>query len=416
MKIGICIPTRGDRINFMDRALMMIGRQSLKPDFVKVVDEKTKFKGVDIAYRYEKGFKHLFSEGCDVVLCWEDDDWYSNNFIETMVCKWEEFGRPHLFGVDSSIYYNIIARKHSTFIHPGRASMMSTLVTNKVLNHRFNYKSAYLDYALWTSRRFKKCTFKNSTPISVGIKHGFGNVGGAGHNPSWIKFTDTDQKYHTLKKLTGKDSAFYKIMAVKDNYEIEVNSRFENPFLSVITRRHGKRRPQGFERNQQSMKELKGTWEQIFITDHIGKGMHYANMSFMLASPHVKGKYVYLLDDDDFINNPGMPEILKDISERHNPDVIVFRMTIKNGAFNNHYPSPQCWKEKRPIHAHIGGSCFVVKRELWKQNIHHFGKPRFGDYFFLDALWKVNPRIKTYWCDTLMAETGGKPSHGKTEI
>jgi hypothetical protein len=416
MTVGVCIPTKGERPHFLERAKLMLSRQTLKPDVIKIVDQKTEFNGVDIALRYRLGFRSLFGQGCDVVLCMEDDDWYSDDYVETMVNGWQEAGMPVLFGLETSIYYNIVARKYSLFSHPGRASMMSMAVTKDVLRHKFDYTYPYLDYKLWKNRTFTKATFSSDKTISVGIKHGFGTVGGAGHKTDWTKFTHSDMKYKALNKFTKEDSVFYKIMAVKDDYDVTINKPHDNPFLSVITRRHGDRRPEGFKRNQIAMNNLKGSWEQILIKDKVGKGLYYANMSFMLASPFITGEYVYMIDDDDFINNQKMIPILQDIAERHNPDVIVFRMTIKNGAFNNHYPSPQCWKEKRPIQAHIGGSCFVVKRELWKQHIHHFGKPRFGDYFFLEALWRIVPKIKTYWCDVLMAETGGKPSHGKTEI
>lgn len=417
MKIGVCIPTKGDRIHFLERAKLMLSRQAIAPDLVKIVDDETGIEGIDIALRYELGFKYLFQNGCGAVICWEDDDWYSDNYIETMVTEWGNNGKPSLFGISSTIYYNIVAKKYSIFSHPGRASMMSMIVGPEVLNHKFNYSNAYLDFDLWTvNKKLTRKTFSPKETIAVGIKHGYGLVGGAGHKTDWIKFTHSDMNHEALTKFTKQDSVFYKIMAVKDDYEVTVNKPHDKPSLSVITRRHGDRRPEGFKRNQGAMNKLSGTWEQIFIKDKTGKGLHYANMSFMLASPFISGEYVYMIDDDDFINNPNMIPILKDISEKHNPDVIVFRMTIKNGAFNNHYPSPKCWREKKPLQAHIGGSCFVVKRDLWKQNIHHFGKPRFGDYFFLEALWRITPRIKSYWCDVLMAETGGKPSHGKTEI
>lgn len=186
----------------------------------------------------------------------------------------------------------------------------------------------------------------------------------------------------------------------------------EKPFLSIITRVY--KRPIGLRANSQSIKSLTDNdTEQIFITDKVGLGLLSANTSFSHKETleFIEGEYVYLLDDDDFIVNPEMVTRLKEVMRDHNPDVIFFRMIIKNGMNNDHYPTQQCWGNK-PMIAHIGGSCFVVKKEVYKKHIHNFAHARCGDFYFINSVFESG--VKCYWLDVLMAETG-KVSRGKPE-
>lgn len=419
MKVAVVMPTLASRPEFFAQAKFYLERQTRKPDvFLDISHGETPdSEGIDVAWRYYYGFKQAFEFfNCDCVITMEDDDFYSSVYIETILREWEKAGKPQLFGIGETYYYNIISQRWIKLEHPGRASMMSTLVTPSILTHKFDFKDPYLDFRIWTSQKFIRKTFVPDRPISVGIKHGIGPVAGGGHPGNWPKYNQQDKDYSMLSQLTGSDVVFYKIMAQKDNYEISKRVSAEHPpFLSIITRCHGSHRPNGLNRNMESINRLYGKWEQIFITDKKGLGLYYANMSFMLARQQIRGEYVYLMDDDDKINNPDMiAELSKVVKDNDNPDVIVFRMLIKTGAFNNYYPSPECWKKRIPILAHIGGSCMVVKTEAFKKHIHAFGQQRFGDFFFLKSLYD-DKRMKWYWHDSLMAETGGKPSHGAKE-
>lgn len=198
----------------------------------------------------------------------------------------------------------------------------------------------------------------------------------------------------------------------------------DEPFLSIITRFY--KRPIGLSKNLASIESLiDKDIEQIFITDNVGTGMLEANRAF--SHPTVKqmieGEYVFLLDDDDFIINTNMVSDLKEavqplkggvyMNSFSGPDVIFFRMIIKNGMNNNHYPTELCWSEQKPMIAHIGGSCFAVKKEVYLKLIHNFAHARCGDFFFIDAVMKSG--ASSCWIDVLMAETG-KVSRGKAEL
>lgn len=188
----------------------------------------------------------------------------------------------------------------------------------------------------------------------------------------------------------------------------------KSPFLTIITRKHGDKRPKGFSKNQESVNSLSSIdYEQIFITDPVGVGMFIANSGFQLAVPFIDGEYVFLLDDDDFITKQSMISHLRLIAfENNNPDVIFFRMTIKNGMNNDYYPTEHCWKAKKPMIAHIGGSCFVVKRSIYAQYIKNFAHARCGDFHFINSIMESG--ATSYWHDVKMCETG-KVSRGAVE-
>ncbi len=203
------------------------------------------------------------------------------------------------------------------------------------------------------------------------------------------------------------------------NQEIRKISHSENPFLTIITRCY--KRPKGISKNRESILSLTDKdFEQIFITDNEGVGMLEANRSFSdpAVLEQIKGKYVFLLDDDDFIVNPDMIRDMKWAHEKFtialngNWDIIFFRMNIIGGPNGDLYPTPETWRVAPKI-AHIGGSCFVVSTEIYKKFIHNFAHVRCGDFQFLDAIWKTNPTV--FWFDSLMCQTGSI-GRGKPEI
>jgi hypothetical protein len=171
------------------------------------------------------------------------------------------------------------------------------------------------------------------------------------------------------------------------------------------------KRDKGIEKNRGSINsQIDKNFEQIFIQDSVGHGMLEANKSFALASEHIKGKYVHLLDDDDYYINNEFTKRMQDIASDH--DIVFFKMYIHTGDGDNIYPKPDCWGDMPKI-ARIGGSCFIVKVELYRKYIHHFGVRRCGDFQFLKAIWN-DPGLKVLWHDELVCES--YPSHGKVEV
>lgn len=405
IKIGILVPTRGDRSAFVKFAKVLIERQTVKYHSLLIFDDAPKSELPDITYRYRVGFERLFAAGCDVAFSWEDDDWYAPTYIEKMVSAWMEMGKPDIFGIDTTLYYHLITQKYLQIGHPGRASMMSTMVTKKILDIAWcpdNY--SYTDMHIWGKMKGKAVTFPQK--LCVGIKHGIGLTGGGGHKTDWANYNSQDANYEYLKSIVGKDMKTYDTIMKANKYEYrKVSHAKADPFLTVITRCLKDLRPKGFSKHQESIKsQTSKDFEQIFIEDSVGYGLHESNKSFEYVREMIDGKFVYLLDDDDFLRTKKFISTLKEIVRRYKPDVIFFKMIILNGAYDCTYPTWEVWEGAKPLRAgHIGGSCFVFSKAVYDKYIEVFGQPRMGDFSFIDTVMKDNPKV--YWHDEIMAET-----------
>lgn len=167
-------------------------------------------------------------------------------------------------------------------------------------------------------------------------------------------------------------------------------------FLSVVTRSCGRIRL--LARNKRSLaKQFDPDFEHIIITDAEHKGLHEANKSLEQNKHRIKGRYVLILDDDDYISDRSFIKHLKNVAAQHPVDVILFKAYRK--PFSDFLPSKRTWG-KTPVLGEIGSCCFVVKREIWKQFILKFDRSRHGDYYFIKALFDAG--CSTYWVNRVM--------------
>lgn len=210
MKIGVIIPDKGDRPAFLKHCLDMMERQTIPPDFIRVVSEDSGIPGVDISWRYKKGIESIFNQsGCDVAFLIENDDWYKNTYIETMLTRWSIAGKPDLFGIATSVYYHIKLKKYKALMHPNRSSAFSTMVTPAVLGREFCADNeAFFDLYLWKSGLLKQ-TFVPSQQICLGIKHGSGLCGGKGHQESFPYDKDDHDSSYLKSVIDTKSFNFY---------------------------------------------------------------------------------------------------------------------------------------------------------------------------------------------------------------
>ena len=96
MKIGLCIPTRGDRPQFLKVCKNLIQRQTVQPDEIYFVDFPGQAGVKDITLRYRKGLEELTKRGCDIALLWEDDDWYWREEATDWGYTWREPEKKYL--------------------------------------------------------------------------------------------------------------------------------------------------------------------------------------------------------------------------------------------------------------------------------------------------------------------------------
>jgi len=216
MRIGAVIPTRGDRPEFIDKCKTMQAYQTMKIDVVEFIDFIPVSDKKDITKRYRIGLEKI-KNSCDVVFLWEDDDYYSPDYIELMVKGWLGCGEPSLFGYSVTVYYHLKSKRYSVIKHPGRASAMNTMIKTTDID-KIKWPpddGPFLDIRLW------KCLNGVTQPCEpehlpcIGIKHGIGVSGGIGHKENWGGYTVNDADMSMLSRATQDMFLFYKELSDK---------------------------------------------------------------------------------------------------------------------------------------------------------------------------------------------------------
>lgn len=205
MKIAVLIPTRNNRPELLDNCLRMIEAQTLKPNHIEIVNDSPILEKCDITWRYRIGYDRLRKKGFDAILLMEDDDYYSPNYIETMVHEWEKQGKPEIFGTDYTIYYHIKLFAWFTFYHSVRSSAMSTLIKPDLKIDWPNDSEPYTDLYLWRQLQFG--VFKPKNHICLGIKHGTTMTGGQSHVDRLHRYIENDSSKKFLRSVMD-DASF----------------------------------------------------------------------------------------------------------------------------------------------------------------------------------------------------------------
>jgi glycosyltransferase involved in cell wall biosynthesis len=217
MKVGVIIPTRGDRPLFLKNCIRLLQNQTLTPHLVAVIDHEPASDDCDITKRYRAGYDRLRDQDLDVIALMEDDDWYAPDYLELMCNKWAELGRPDLLGTDYTIYYHIKLFAHFTMYHDQRGSAMGTLIKPDMDFNWCHDSQPYTDSHLWviakhqsTGRKLNGKIFKPAKHICMGIKHGVGMRGGDSHLSRLDRYTTNtgipDYGKSFLKSIVDPDS------------------------------------------------------------------------------------------------------------------------------------------------------------------------------------------------------------------
>lgn len=213
--VGALIPTRGDRPNFLNFSLNQLNRQTKRVDLIEVVDDPPKDANVkDITFRYRIGMERLFGKGADVIFLWEDDDYYSPVYVETMLHHWTLHQKPDIFGINFTVYYHLRLRSYFRMNHPNRSSAFCTMVTRRGISNFTwpNDNHSFVDIDLW--RQIRGFAFVPNSVLALGIK-GYnegGHFGGIGHNDKWPAYSKNgDGDLGWLKSVVDQESLdFYR--------------------------------------------------------------------------------------------------------------------------------------------------------------------------------------------------------------
>lgn len=214
-KIGVVIPTRGtERKQFVDFCLWQLSIQTQQPDEILLINHEPISSFSDITARYKLGFETLKERGFDLMIVFEDDDYYSPKYIEQLLTDYERSGSPDIFGSEFTTYYHLQTNTITEIHHPKRASMCCTMMNLKTEKSiawgASNY--SFTDLVLWNQLVGKTNANKKN---HLGIKHGVGLCGGSAHKLSFrMDKTKHDAKNVMLKNFVSPD-AFEFYMDIK---------------------------------------------------------------------------------------------------------------------------------------------------------------------------------------------------------
>lgn len=118
-------------------------------------------------------------------------------------------------------------------------------------------------------------------------------------------------------------------------------------------------------------------------------GLKWANFQIHENRHRINGKWVYILDDDDFIIDLKFIEKLKIIDKKISTGIIICKGYINEELFPHH----GFWK-RAPIRGTIGSPNFIVTKKVFLKHSIHWCQSRAGDYFFIK---KAYAHEKTHW-------------------
>lgn len=207
MKVGILIPTRGDRPEFLKNALRLIDKQTVKVHRVEIIGDPPKSDECDITYRYRTGYEKL--SDVDLIFFWEDDDFYHRTYLQYMIDNWMKKGKPDMLGTRYTIYYHLKIRKYFRMWHEQRSSAMNTVIRPNLKLTWGRDNNPYTDVQLWLPAQLINTQIIDPPyPIAIGIKHGLGKTGGNAHVDNLHRYINDDPYMNVLQHMIDDDEQF----------------------------------------------------------------------------------------------------------------------------------------------------------------------------------------------------------------
>lgn len=204
MKIGVIIPDRGDRPEFLRNCIRMMEAQKVKPSDIYVVGHAPTDESCDITKRYRIGYEFFRGKGFDLLSFIENDDAYTSDYFEVMSRLWLNNGSPDIFGTNYTIYYHLKLNAWHKYLHDRRASAMNTFIKPDLDIEWCSDSYPYTDLHLWS--KLKGIAVDPGKLISIGMKHGTGMCGGAYHTDRLNRFVNNDSNKSFLKRSLDTES------------------------------------------------------------------------------------------------------------------------------------------------------------------------------------------------------------------
>jgi hypothetical protein len=217
-KFCVIIPDRGDRKDFTKHCLYQMSVQTVKPDKIYHIKYEPTSLIPDLIPRIRCGINAARRDGFDKCYIIENDDFYPINYFQKM-----QFDDYDFIGIVKTIYYSLLEKKYKIMNHQShhRSSLFCTGFRISALGD-FDYPESTnrnLDMRLWEYARIKgNYHLYNPVVMPIGIKHGIGLCGGAGHDITF-GYDNDDKSLEWLKNNTTiKSYEFYlKIIQMINN-------------------------------------------------------------------------------------------------------------------------------------------------------------------------------------------------------
>ena len=179
----------------------------------------------------------------------------------------------------------------------------------------------------------------------------------------------------------------------------------KQPFLTIVTRSYKK--PKCLQKCIESVEaQTDPDYEQIFIIDEVGRGLAWADQALAENAHKCNGKYVMVLDDDDYILTPNFIKLIKHTTARRDPDIIIWRGQFVDA--NMTLPGRDHLWGVKPIITQIGSFNYCARNHLYKEHIHTCKTGKTGDFDYIDTLFKLKPKPTHYWINKVLVSTQQK--------
>jgi len=160
------------------------------------------------------------------------------------------------------------------------------------------------------------------------------------------------------------------------------------PLLTIVTRRHPRRLGANYLHHVSSIvhqsSDLMEVVEIVGCTSVAGANRSLADVA---ALRNAVGKFVLVVDDDDYLMRPSVVQELQQFLEQADPDWAMIPVQMPTALM----PSP--WgSEWRPVRGTVGSPCMIVKRQVWNRHCSAWSCDKAADWNFALRLWDAGLR------------------------
>lgn len=151
--------------------------------------------------------------------------------------------------------------------------------------------------------------------------------------------------------------------------------------------------------------------QHLVVVDEVGVGISGMYEEIPRRVPEMLGQYVYVLQDDDVLDDDEVVARLREVVAQQNlPAVVICR----NRKWDRVYPLAERWR-LRPFVGAIDLGSYIVRRDVFARHANDFGKRYTGDADFIIRLWDAGWPF--YWWGEMFAreQLMGIGGRGRTE-